>query len=49
MTEIVIRTALPGEHLGEAVIDHLRTGADAGMVMPDAADSELKSFRVMVE
>ena len=41
-----IPAALPGERLNEAVVDYLRTGVAAGMVIPDAADPELKSVRV---
>jgi hypothetical protein len=31
------------------VLRYLRTGVDAGMVVPDAADSEVRSVRVAVE
>ncbi|GAA0371524.1 ornithine decarboxylase [Actinoallomurus spadix] len=44
-----IPAALPGERLNEAVVDYLRTGVAAGMVVPDVADSELKSLRVVAE
>jgi arginine decarboxylase len=44
-----IPAALPGERLNEAVVDYLRTGVDAGMVVPDAVDGELKTFRVVAE
>ena len=44
-----IPAALPGERLNEAVVDYLRTGLAAGMVIPDAADPELKSVRVYRE
>lgn len=40
---------LPGERFNEAVMTYLRAGKDAGMTIPDAADPELKSFRVVRE
>ncbi|MGW0070893.1 Orn/Lys/Arg family decarboxylase, partial [Streptosporangium sandarakinum] len=42
-----IPAAVPGERLTEAVLDYLRTGVDAGMVVPDAADPEVRSVRVV--
>lgn len=44
-----IPAAIPGERLNEAVVDYLRSGVEAGMVVPDAADPELNSVRVMCE
>ncbi|MFF2147020.1 hypothetical protein [Kitasatospora sp. NPDC058190] len=44
-----IPAALPGELLNEDVIDYLRTGHDAGMLIPDSADPELRSVRVAVQ
>jgi arginine decarboxylase len=44
-----IPVAVPGERLNDAVIDYLRTGVTAGMVVPDAADPEVKSVRVYQE
>ena len=44
-----IPVAAPGERLNKAVVDYLRTGVETGMVVPDAADSELKSVRVYKE
>ncbi|GLY83272.1 aminotransferase class I/II-fold pyridoxal phosphate-dependent enzyme [Actinoallomurus iriomotensis] len=44
-----IPAALPGERLNAAVLDYLRTGVKAGMVIPDAADSKLESVRVYRE
>jgi arginine decarboxylase len=44
-----IPVAVPGERLTEPVIDYLRTGVPAGMVVPDAADPDLKSVRVYQE
>ena len=42
-----IPAVVPGERLNEAVIDYLRSGLDAGMNVPDAADTTLKTFRVV--
>jgi arginine decarboxylase len=39
----------PGERITAAVVDYLRTGLAAGMLVPDAADPELTSFRVVAE
>jgi arginine/lysine/ornithine decarboxylase len=44
-----IPVALPGERLNEPVVDYLRTGVAAGMVVPDAADPGLSSIRVLHE
>jgi arginine decarboxylase len=44
-----IPVALPGERLNTAVVEYLRSGVKAGMVVPDAADSELNSVRVYRE
>jgi len=41
-----IPAALPGELLDQAVVDYLRTGAGAGMLIPDAADSTADTIRV---
>jgi arginine/lysine/ornithine decarboxylase len=41
-----IPAALPGERLNAQVIDYLRTGVEAGMVIPDAADNSAKTVRV---
>lgn len=43
-----IPAVVPGERLNDAVIDYLRSGLDAGMNIPDAADTSLKTFRVVV-
>jgi hypothetical protein len=40
---------LPGEKLNSAVLHYLRSGVDAGMVVPDAADTEVTTVRVTVE
>jgi arginine/lysine/ornithine decarboxylase len=37
----------PGERITAAVIDYLRSGVDAGMLIPEAADPEVKSLRVV--
>ncbi|MBR7677143.1 aminotransferase class I/II-fold pyridoxal phosphate-dependent enzyme [Streptomyces daliensis] len=42
-----IPTVLPGERLTAPVVRYLRTGADAGMNLPDARDSEVRTIRVM--
>jgi arginine decarboxylase len=42
-----IPAVIPGERLNDAVIDYLRSGLDAGMNVPDAADPVLKTFRVV--
>jgi arginine/lysine/ornithine decarboxylase len=41
-----VPAVLPGEVINEAVVEYLRTGLAAGMSIPDAADSELKTVRV---
>ncbi|WP_344522331.1 aminotransferase class I/II-fold pyridoxal phosphate-dependent enzyme [Streptomyces rectiviolaceus] len=43
-----IPAAVPGERLDQAVVDYLRTGADAGMLIPDAADTTMGTIRVSV-
>ncbi|PSM38227.1 hypothetical protein C6Y14_38525 [Streptomyces dioscori] len=43
-----IPAVLPGEMLDQAVVDYLRSGADAGMLIPDAADGSADSIRVSV-
>nr|WP_090346013.1 ornithine decarboxylase [Mycolicibacterium malmesburyense]CRL78591.1 Orn/Lys/Arg decarboxylase [Mycolicibacterium malmesburyense] len=42
-----IPAVVPGELLTDAVIDYLRTGVEAGMNVPDAADTSLETFRVV--
>ncbi|NUR28595.1 MAG: aminotransferase class I/II-fold pyridoxal phosphate-dependent enzyme [Catenulispora sp.] len=44
-----IPAALPGERLDQAVIDYLRTGVRAGMVVPDATDKKIETLRVVRE
>ncbi|MBZ4322920.1 aminotransferase class I/II-fold pyridoxal phosphate-dependent enzyme [Streptomyces huiliensis] len=44
-----IPTALPGERLTRPVLEYLRTGIEAGMHLPDAADPELRTVRVTRE
>ncbi|MFJ8622177.1 aminotransferase class I/II-fold pyridoxal phosphate-dependent enzyme [Kitasatospora sp. NPDC093550] len=44
-----IPAALPGERLNDDVIDYLRTGLAAGMLIPDSSDPELTTVRVTVE
>ncbi|UMB69480.1 aminotransferase class I/II-fold pyridoxal phosphate-dependent enzyme [Mycobacterium paraterrae] len=43
-----IPAVVPGERLNDAVIDYLRSGIDAGMNVPDAADKTLRTVRVVV-
>lgn len=43
-----IPATLPGERLDQSVVDYLRTGADGGMFVPDAADSTIGTIRVSV-
>lgn len=38
---------VPGEEITDAVLDYLRSGLAAGMRIPDAADPELRSVRVV--
>ncbi|PZF60906.1 ornithine decarboxylase [Curtobacterium sp. MCBD17_034] len=40
---------VPGERLTAEVIDYLRSGLEAGMVLPDPTDGNLGTIRVMVE
>ncbi|MEU7205747.1 ornithine decarboxylase [Streptomyces sp. NPDC045470] len=44
-----IPAALPGERLDGPVVRYLSSGVRAGMNVPDAADPELKTVRVLVE
>ncbi|MFI0410581.1 aminotransferase class I/II-fold pyridoxal phosphate-dependent enzyme [Actinomadura sp. 3N508] len=44
-----IPVVLPGERITAPVMDYLRSGVDAGMVVPDAADSTVKTVRVFIE
>lgn len=44
-----IPAALPGERLDAPVVRYLTSGVRAGMNVPDAADPELKTIRVLVE
>ncbi len=41
-----IPAVLPGEVLDRAVVEYLRTGVDAGMLVPDAADPTIATIRV---
>ncbi|GGX87939.1 aminotransferase class I/II-fold pyridoxal phosphate-dependent enzyme [Streptomyces minutiscleroticus] len=41
-----IPAVLPGERLNERVLRYLRTGAEAGMNIPDATDPEVRTVRV---
>lgn len=41
-----VPAVLPGELITEGVVEYLRTGVEAGMVIPDAADPQLKTIKV---
>ncbi|MDN4611869.1 aminotransferase class I/II-fold pyridoxal phosphate-dependent enzyme [Arthrobacter burdickii] len=40
---------LPGERINKAAVDYLRSGVEAGMVLPDPGDPSLKTIRVVRE
>ncbi|OBI45440.1 aminotransferase class I/II-fold pyridoxal phosphate-dependent enzyme [Mycobacterium colombiense] len=42
-----IAAVVPGERLNGAVLDYLRSGVNAGMNLPDAADPSLQTIRVL--
>lgn len=42
-----IPVIVPGERITQEVVDYLLTGLEAGMVLPDRADPDLKTIRVM--
>jgi lysine decarboxylase len=42
-----IPAILPGERINARVVEYLRTGAEAGMVLPDPADPTVKTIRVV--
>ncbi|MEU6227257.1 ornithine decarboxylase [Streptomyces sp. NPDC047042] len=44
-----IPVVLPGERLTEPVLKYLTTGVEAGMYLPDAADGQLSTVRVVAE
>ncbi|GAB7102660.1 hypothetical protein JCM4814A_09740 [Streptomyces phaeofaciens JCM 4814] len=44
-----IPTVLPGERLTEPVLRYVATGVRAGMHLPDPADRQLKTVRVVAE
>jgi arginine decarboxylase len=39
----------PGERISQEALDYLTTGVAAGMLIPDAADSEMETVRVVAE
>jgi arginine decarboxylase len=39
----------PGERISAESLDYLRSGVAAGMLIPDAADPELSTIRVVAE
>ncbi len=44
-----IPAVVPGERLNRAVLDYLRSGLEAGMVLPDPADPKLETVRVTAD
>jgi arginine/lysine/ornithine decarboxylase len=42
-----IPAVVPGERITEQLVDYLRTGVAAGMVLPDPADPSVETFRVV--
>jgi arginine/lysine/ornithine decarboxylase len=42
-----IPAIVPGEQLTEPIIDYLRSGAEAGMTLPDPVDPTMRTFRVV--
>ncbi|WP_278045291.1 hypothetical protein [Actinomadura roseirufa] len=44
-----IPTVLPGERITAPVLEYLRSGVTAGMVIPDAVDAKVDSVRVLIE
>lgn len=42
-----VPAVLPGEIFNVPVVDYLRAGLAAGMIIPDAADPKLETFRVV--
>ncbi|TDC30181.1 aminotransferase class I/II-fold pyridoxal phosphate-dependent enzyme [Kribbella albertanoniae] len=42
-----IPAILPGERITAGVVDYLRSGVEAGMVIPDAADPAVQTLRVL--
>jgi lysine decarboxylase len=42
-----IPVILPGERITAGVVDYLRSGVEASMVIPDAADPTVKTLRVV--
>jgi arginine/lysine/ornithine decarboxylase len=42
-----IPAIIPGERINQEVIDYLLSGLEAGMTLPDPADPNLKTIRVM--
>ncbi|WP_202867912.1 hypothetical protein [Kribbella pittospori] len=44
-----IPAMLPGERISEGAVDYLRSGVEATMVIPDAADATVRTIRVVRE
>ncbi|MBT1004063.1 hypothetical protein KIH31_15860 [Paenarthrobacter sp. DKR-5] len=44
-----VPAVVPGERLNDGVLEYLRTGSEAGMVLPDPADPDFNTIRVVQE
>ncbi|GAB3431248.1 aminotransferase class I/II-fold pyridoxal phosphate-dependent enzyme [Flindersiella endophytica] len=44
-----VPVVVPGERINQAVVDYLRSGADAGIYLPDPADPEVRRVQVVAE
>lgn len=44
-----VPAVLPGEVITQPVVDYLRSGVAAGMLLPDASDGKLDTLRVVAE
>ncbi|WP_433073613.1 hypothetical protein ACQP1P_25890 [Dactylosporangium sp. CA-052675] len=42
-----IPALIPGERISAGIVDYLRSGLAAGMIVPDAADTKLDTVRVV--
>jgi arginine decarboxylase len=42
-----IPALVPGQRITAGILDYLRTGVAAGMVLPDSADAKLETVRVV--
>jgi arginine decarboxylase len=44
-----VPVVVPGERIGRAVVEYLRTGVEATMYVPDTADPSLRTMRVVAD